>query len=414
MEPDAPRLKYKLRGEDYIRTVIHYGQRKLLMSEIEFFNLYTKPNVEQIVVYSGAASGTHITLLSELFPNIKFYLYDPAKFNEKLYDDKYKQNIIIKQTFFTDKVAEQFKNTDCLFICDIRRADEERLNYKENDIQIRKDMEDQMLWHEIINPKASMLKFRLSWEKGITNYLDGKIYLPVWGRATTTESRLIVEGNDKKDYDNTEYEEQMFYFNSVTRVAKYKHNIVMEGIDHCYDCSSEIHIWKEYLTKRNTYENENLLNEEIVRKIKDAENCMGRKLSQGNINKKILRKNIEKKQLISGKPAYMINEEENEKEEENKEEENKEEEEEENEEEEEENEEEENDEENEEEMNVNDYVFIKKGECEGHYGKIRKIKNNELIVDVKNCKIKFTKIKFTKINKNNVRLSSKEEYEKKN
>ena len=498
LELDAPRLEYKKRGDNYQRTVIHHGQRKLLMSEIEFFNLYTEPNVEQIVVYAGAAPGTHITLLSELFPNVKFYLYDPAPFNQKLYSYKYKKNIIINQTFFTDKVAEQFKDTNCLFVCDMRRADEERLNSEQNDMQIRKDMEDQMLWHEIMNPKASMLKFRLSWEKGITNYLDGKIYLPVWGRATTTESRLIVEGNDRKDYDNTEYEEQMFYFNSVTRVAKYNHDIIMKGIDHCYDCSSEIHIWKEYLNKRNQYENS--LNKEIIKKIKEAESCLGRKLSGGNIERKKLRENIKKKQFVNGIPAFEkdnngedednkgeddendeemnehddeeMNEDDDEemnenddkrkmnvndyvsiekgeykgstgkilkiknnnilvivnkkiieinknnvimKDDEDKET-NKEDDEETNEEtnkdEEMNKEDEETNEEtnkDEEKMTLNNYVFIKEGECKGCYGRIMTIKNNELIVSVKNCKKKITKI-----NKKNVRLSSKEEYEKKN
>lgn len=70
--------------------------------------------------------------------------------------------------------------------------------------------------------------------------LLGDIYLPIWGPITTTESRLIVTSCEEKEYDNTKYEEQMFYFNTVTRVARYPHNVTGEGFDHCYDCRAEV------------------------------------------------------------------------------------------------------------------------------------------------------------------------------
>lgn len=112
----------------------------------------------------------------------------------------------------------------------------------------------QMRWHKIIKPKASMLKFRLSWKPGKTNYLEGDIYFPIWGPITTTESRLIVKRDANiTEYDNRKYEQQMFYFNTginklvfkfllwiVMRVARYFHDVEGEGIDHCYDCTAEV------------------------------------------------------------------------------------------------------------------------------------------------------------------------------
>ena len=53
----------------------------------------------------------------------------------------------------------------------------------------------------------------------------------------TTDYTFVPE---YMEYDNTKYEEQMFNFNTVTRVALYKHDCVGEGIDYCYDCASEV------------------------------------------------------------------------------------------------------------------------------------------------------------------------------
>jgi cap2 methyltransferase len=58
--------------------------------------------------------------------------------------------------------------------------------------------------------------------KGITKYLAGDVYLPVWGPIPTTETRL-VPSEGFYDYDNTKYEENMFYFNTTARVALYPH-----------------------------------------------------------------------------------------------------------------------------------------------------------------------------------------------
>ena len=39
------------------------------------------------------------------------------------------------------------------------------------------DQDAQMRWHDIMKPAASMLKFRLLWEPGVTRYLDGAVHL---------------------------------------------------------------------------------------------------------------------------------------------------------------------------------------------------------------------------------------------
>jgi hypothetical protein len=97
-------------------------------------------------------------------------------------------------------------------------------------------------------PRKSLLKFRLPWNKGQSRYLDGRPFLPVWGAQTTAESCLIPDDNvvatdanggnvggnsangaaaaaaaaaaavaPERVWQDAQYEDQMFYFNTVTR-----------------------------------------------------------------------------------------------------------------------------------------------------------------------------------------------------
>jgi hypothetical protein len=83
-------------------TGIHWGQRKLLMCEIEFLCKHAKSG--DTVVYAGAAPGRHILTLAELlFPELDFQLYDPAPFNIRP-----SRNVGIHQECFTRECAQKF------------------------------------------------------------------------------------------------------------------------------------------------------------------------------------------------------------------------------------------------------------------------------------------------------------------
>ena len=56
-----PRLKYRSRDENEKKCVVHFGQIKLLMSEISFMIKYGE--LANVVVYAGAAPGHHILKL---------------------------------------------------------------------------------------------------------------------------------------------------------------------------------------------------------------------------------------------------------------------------------------------------------------------------------------------------------------
>ena len=247
-------LSNSLKKEKYVKGKkpdIHSGQRKLLLSEIEFFvTEYKKFNEKKkkIILYIGASTGIrsiHTYTLAILFPEFEYHLYDSASFFPLLKDLK---NVKIFKRWFTDKDVSTYENKNVFLISDIRNPVYGELKQRENinrmNDLILEDMMFQKYLYEKIKPKSALLKFRLPWNDDKTEYLDGKIYFQVWQDFTSTETRLIPNGKMKM-YDNRSYEERMFYFNKNIRTKYYVHNLKCYG--HCYDCMSEIHILKEYM-----------------------------------------------------------------------------------------------------------------------------------------------------------------------
>ena len=117
---DSKREKYYER-KDEEKTSLHVGQLKLLLSEIEFFSIYWDPKAipNPVCVYAGAAPGTHIPILVEMFPTFIFHLYDPAKI--MINSDP---RIQIFEEYFTDDIAQKYSGrNDVFFISDVRTAD---------------------------------------------------------------------------------------------------------------------------------------------------------------------------------------------------------------------------------------------------------------------------------------------------
>jgi hypothetical protein len=244
--PNYGRLPYLERGngKKYVRTE-HWGQRKLFVSEVEFLQKCVPRDATNVVViYAGAGPGTHLSLLSDMFPSYTFVLIDPVKIEVPAVENR----IIIHQCYFTAKMAHELKRayagSTLFFISDIRP---DLKGGPEDEQIIMKNMEDQAEWHFILGGK-SMLKFRLPYTAGTTSYLKGELYLPVWGPQSTTECRLVV-GQDcgYQAYDHGEHEQRMSYFNKVVRTALYPHGVRGCGLDHCYDCTAEVNILRDYL-----------------------------------------------------------------------------------------------------------------------------------------------------------------------
>jgi cap2 methyltransferase len=303
----AKRRKY-FRRVDMHKTTIHWGQRKLLLSEIEFFTLIGEKGLrDAVVVYAGAAPGTHISYLASLFPYVSFILVDPAPFSIVPTG-----KIEILQELFTDELARDLRQAfdKIYFISDIRTADPDRHNEFQIETKVKHDMQAQMKWHRLLRSRRSMLKFRLPWDFSRSVYLDGDIYLPVWGPQTTTECRLITgpDPDAVRVYDHKKYEEQMFYFNTVTRHSLYQHDVVCEGMDHCYDCKAEVDILYNYIkdfvpisSEANIFTKIAQMSEQISASI-----SRNRTLADPNPDKEERKRVIRRRQEISGRPAHEV------------------------------------------------------------------------------------------------------------
>lgn len=233
------RLPYRQR-KDQFRTTIHWGQRKLLLSCIQFLNKYQ--HLASKVVYAGAAPGTNVLILTELFPNHHFYLYDPRPFDPDLADNP---KIHLFQVYFTDEVAKSYKSQDVLFWSDIRTGSLEDDNFEEEIISNNKMQER---WHYLMEPERAMYKFRLPYKAGHTEYMRGQVWMQVWAPETSTETRLIVRKHpDRKTYSNKKYEKRLFYFNLITR--QWGHYPTYQC--QCYDCCAEAYILSQYSNTEN-------------------------------------------------------------------------------------------------------------------------------------------------------------------
>lgn len=196
---------------------LHIGQLKLLYSEILFLTKYSADN--DLVIYVGAAPGTHTAFLADMFPNLEFHLWDPGRF-----EIENRSNITeINKQFFNNEKASRYKNysKNILFISDIRNLEISQ-SRKTNDMRkmnkiVTTDMNNQMDWVKIIRPKCAYLKFRLPFAEGYTPYLSGTIYLQPYS-PESTEMRLLTHDYDNLvNYDNVEIEEKMAYFNCCMR-----------------------------------------------------------------------------------------------------------------------------------------------------------------------------------------------------
>lgn len=229
---------------------LHWGQRKLLLCEIDFLTRYCTTS-KQDVIYAGAADGRHIALLAELFPNLQFHLYDPRAFYPGLNSIK---QIHTHQEFFTDDIASKWADRDVLFICDIRTfgAEDQMHAAMENQASQKK-------WVQIMQPRASMLKFKLPYpQKGENDryrYLDGDIYFQVWGPVSTAETRLVVTPPFReKEYDCIQYERQLSYYNNVMRLSHF--DVGVKGVWNGADIYLEQEILARYVAKYGGVVNE--------------------------------------------------------------------------------------------------------------------------------------------------------------
>jgi hypothetical protein len=252
----------------------HWGQRKLLLTEIDFLNRL--PKKKCIVIYAGAADGRHIPILVDMYPHVEFHLYDPRTFYHGL-DNHHnirlnlfyggaknkgssKSTSSISKTnnqfgWFTDEVASWYAvrdtkvvgNRELYFISDIRTIP--------SDIEVEINNRQQEEWVRIMKPLKSMLKFRVRYpslgESRDYKYLQGEVHLQCWAPIYSTETRLLVDISKNGDFPNStwdtvRYERNLAWFNQIMRTYDFSDNLLRDfGIPLDITVSD---FWKKYIS----------------------------------------------------------------------------------------------------------------------------------------------------------------------
>jgi len=271
-----PYLSQGTRGGYSTVENVHDGQRKLLMSEIQFLSRVNTSKWAKSVdtegtvsltsflcVYAGACHGMHLVDLVDMFPNVYFLLIDPGFADpqntglQRLWDSTRvtvcpiwfdndtmhaitdwignimpngtkPDHCVLKHLDLLDLNQDEVTIDNLLFISDIRSD-------ANDETRIAEEMRQQKEWFRGLNAFAGLLKFRLpyatpEWIKGckngLYNYLAGTLYLPLYGPRSTTECRLYVErGCLDKDYHPLQHEQVMAGFNSHNRKQRYNYKV---------------------------------------------------------------------------------------------------------------------------------------------------------------------------------------------
>lgn len=267
-------------------TNCHDGQRKLAMALLEFvasglLRLGCAPE-DVLLVYAGA-SGLAGAIASSVFPGLRMVLYDPAPNTLSHMPGSFKGKAVFTDTFrvdpssyaskrlaiFTEKagwfgddaarfcrdvVAPYFKKRHVFFTSDVRS--------ERGELDVARDMHDQMRWTMLTGCSAYMHKFRLPYmdsadtprvlrvyndlsdmpadlfayhrrregdqpqlqEQKTTTvpYLDGQLHVQLYARQRTDELRLVgFRDEDGKfavrDYSVQSVEDKMATFNTIYR-----------------------------------------------------------------------------------------------------------------------------------------------------------------------------------------------------
>lgn len=277
------------------RTTHHWGQRKLLLSEIEFLAACVahlraagEDPHEYTVVYAGSADGAHLPFLwTRLFPGVfaGLHLYDDVR----RYDRRVRElarssrgtvriapvvheGRLLTPAFrakwgiagdakvlpprpggapylpgwFTEEVAASYHGQKALFISDIRTVPTSDGIRRDNALQVASVL--------AMDPAACMLKHRMPFDAPVSRFLDGRAILQLWAPVDSTETRLwAARPYRERDHDMHDYESRMFTFNKLYRPSCFEvrpmhaRAATTVGGCRCYDCRGEMLVLDGYL-----------------------------------------------------------------------------------------------------------------------------------------------------------------------
>ena len=265
MVNDVPDVLLYVAGEGIQVINYHGGQRKLCLGEVQFLTMYG--GLSKYVVYAGAAPGNKTFYLHTLFPEHKFILVDPSKFelwiNKKnashrkvhhpdivhlknkyvcechieempasdyvKYIKSSKEKIFIIEDLMTNELAEYFKELSPLFISDIRTnsSDNQSEDTSPSNADVLWNMAMQYSWINIMKPVMSHLKHRLIYfdSQNIDSTIIMDYMVADFDIAKSLGIDFIKNFNDRK----TEYFDGDIYLQCFARVKSTETRLVTDG-----------------------------------------------------------------------------------------------------------------------------------------------------------------------------------------
>lgn len=276
----APRVPYQNNAatasfEKPLLKGLHFGQRKLMLSEVEFCVEVARQMEARykaaagakkaLIVYAGAACGLHLPFLFSMFPAFDFVLIDPAPFCAQVKEIAARDESCVLELIediCTPELCLRLRRSYCethdiYLVSDIRSGQPTgmSLNQEHTDM-IQQDNNTQREWCFSLEVQAAMLKFHPPYpavkDAGAAHfsamdttaeeyvYLDGTALLGVWAPKSSSEVRLVVVGPFTRGYAAptrryycTAHEERCYAYNISGRYEK--------------DCAAERLILQSYL-----------------------------------------------------------------------------------------------------------------------------------------------------------------------
>jgi hypothetical protein len=240
--------------------------------------VYLKTNKEND--YKNARENQRLKLIGD---------EDPSQYVKHINETDYRVYFI--QDILTISLAKHLKKLkNAFYISDIRFSI--MADNRPYDIDIVWNSSQQYNWLSILKPRAYMLKFRLpfhqplerinmdkipeqyidavkedfayskklgidfleDYENDNFNYLKGDVFIQPWPGTGSTETRLVGETMELKNYGSyLDYEKKFAYYNLIRSIGLFENPLANKklGFDHCGDCSLEYKIWKDYADKYN-------------------------------------------------------------------------------------------------------------------------------------------------------------------
>lgn len=283
-----------------------WGQLKSLVNELQFLNTsWSDATISKpVMLYIGAAPGTHLVPLIELYPWFEWYLYDEKNIDPRILELNISSQggkIVFQKRLFSESDVEywrnyQDENKNVFIICDVRNPDyRSDLQASIKEEMIDRDLKFQKELINKINPVKALCRVRLpsvSDSSKHYEFLDGAAYRYAFDDLDSNSFGLVVTDNETTRYWNVkQMKEATEYHNTVIRKQYFifseggKPTFISEklGITKTYDGILLYIVFMEYMSKfsplagkrKPSYEEVTSLIEKVLTSIKsNGENLL--------------------------------------------------------------------------------------------------------------------------------------------